>query len=388
MPAPTSVFTSRRDFLALSLAAGGALALGSIPRGARAEATPPLRILVLGGTRMLGPAIIDAALARGHSVAMFNRGKTEAELGTTIPDQVERLIGDRDPRIGGGLKALEGKRFDAVIDTSGLFPRMVTASAELLRANGAARYIFVSSISAYANHATPNADESDAPADPENPDAEEGDPGFVYTGELKRTCEQRVEAVFGDRCMIARPSYLVGPSDVSGRFAYWPVRVSEAVGDRATMLVVGAPQDPVQIVDVRDLGAWLITVAERNIAGTFNVSGPAVPPTFGAVLDACAAAAGTTPVFEWVSWQFLVDEHQPLPIVLPADGDYAGFHTRNGAKALRAGFSPRPIADTCADILAWVRAHPADEQTALRGGISPERETELLAKWNARHATQ
>ena len=380
--------TSRRDFLALSLAAGGALALGAMPRTARAKESPPLRILVLGGTRMLGPAIINAAIARGHTVAMFNRGKTEVELGTVIPPQVERLIGDRDPRIGDGLKSLDGKRFDAVIDTSGLFPRMVKASAELLKAGGTKQYIFVSSISAYANHATPNADESDTPANPDNPDAEEGDPGFIYTGELKRTCEQRALEVFGDQCMIARPSYLVGPGDASGRFAYWPVRVSEAFGDRATMLVVGAPDDPIQVVDVRDLGAWLVAVAERSITGTFNVSGPAVPPTFGAVLDACAAAAGTAPNLEWVSWQFLVDEHQPLPIVLPAEGDYAGFHTRNGAKALRAGFSPRPIADTCADILAWVRAHPADEQTALRGGISPERETELLAKWNARHATQ
>ena len=378
---------TRREFLILSLAAGGALALGPLAHRARGDADPRrLRVLVLGGTKMLGPAIIDAALARGHRVAMFNRGRTEVERGTAIPDGVERFIGDRDPRVGDGLKSLTGERFDAVIDTSGLYPRMVEASALLLKDQQCRHYIFVSSISAYANHATPDADESDAPANPEHPDAEEGDPGFVYTGELKRTCEQRVERVFGDACTIARPSYLVGPGDASGRFAYWPVRVSEAAGDRRTMLVPGAPADPVQVVDVRDLGAWLVRVAEERITGTFNVAGPERPYSMGEVLAACAAAAGTDPSFQWVSWPFLIDEHQPVPIVLPPDGPYAGFHRRNGTKALRAGFSPRPIRDTCADILAWVRAQPVEAQPALRGGLTPERETELLAKWAHRPA--
>jgi 2'-hydroxyisoflavone reductase len=375
--------TSRREFLALSVAVGGAAALGAWPRLVRAGDAPPLRILVLGGTKMLGPAIIEAAIRRGHRVAMFNRNKTEAERGTVIPPEVERFVGDRDPRIGDGLSSLKGQRFDAVIDTSGLFPRMVRASAELLESQGAARYIFVSSISAYAGHATPNADESDPPVVPANPDAEESDPGFVYTGELKRPCEQAAQAVFGDRATIVRPSYLVGPGDASGRFAYWPLRVSECIGDRRRMLVPGGPDDPVQVVDVRDAAAWLIAIVERNIAGTFNISGPEKPPTVGAMLAACAAAAGTSPAIAWVPWQFLIDARQPVPILLPPDGDYAGFHRRNGAKALRAGFTPRPVRDTCADILAWIRTRPDDERAALRGGLSPEREAELLAQWDA-----
>ncbi len=389
-----AISTSRRRFLSASLAAGATLALGSTPRRAAAGITSPaasrapLRILVLGGTAMLGPAVIDAALARGHRVTMFNRGKTEAQRGTPIPAAVERLVGDRDPRKGNGLAALKGREFDVVIDTSGLFPRHVACSADLLESQGTRRYIFISSISAYDNHRTPGADESDAPANPRNPYEEEGDAGFVYTGELKRPCEQAVERIFGAKATIIRPAYLVGPGDATGRFAYWPIRVREATGDHADMLVPGPPDMPIQVVDVRDLAAWLMLVAEQDIPGTFNACGPAAPLTITDVLHACEEAAGRTgdkaPRYEWVTWDFLRTQKLPMPIVLPPEGDTAGFHRRSGAKAIAAGLRFRPMRETAAAILAWWDQQPAEEKPRFRGRPTLEREQEALRAWKSR----
>ena len=375
---------SRRQFLASSLASGGLLALaGPIRRSMAAPARRhpsdvPLRVLVLGGTAMLGPAVIDATLARGHRVSMFNRGRTEAARGTQVPAEVERLLGDRDPRKGDGLRALKGREFDVVVDISGLFPRHVACSADLLQSQGVRRYVFISSISAYANHQTPGADESDPTVEPRNPYEEEGDEGFVYTGELKRPCEQAAERVFGSRATIVRPAYLVGPGDATGRFAYWPLRVREAVGEHAEMLVPGTPDMPIQVVDVRDLAAWLMVVAERDLSGTFNACGPETPLTFGQVLAGCEQAAGRAPRYRWATWAFLNQQHVEMPIVLPAHGSTLGFHQRSSTRAIHAGLTFRPMRETAAAILAWWDKQPADTKTTLRGGIALNREAELL----------
>lgn len=337
---------------------------------------------------MLGPAVVDAALARQHRVTIFNRGKTEIDRVTAIPASVERLVGDRDPRKAPGLGALKGREFDVVIDTSGLYPRHVACSAELLERQGTRRYIFISSISAYANHKTPGADESDAPADPANPYEEEGDENFAYTGELKRPCEVAAQRIFGDRATIVRPAYLVGRGDATGRFAYWPLRVREATGVHSEMLVPAPPEAPVQIVDVRDLAAWLIVLAERDTPGTFNACGPETPYTVRDVLTACEQATANTgdkaPRYTWVPWSFLIEQKAGVPILLPPDGDFAGFHRRKSTRALGVGLTFRPLRETCDAILKWFDAQPADKQAKFRGRPTLEREGELLRAWHAK----
>lgn len=379
-----SLMPSRRQFLALTAAT---VASAAIPRVARAHpaqpASSPLRLLILGGTKMLGPAIIDSALARNHHVTIFNRRRTELDTGVHIPDAVERLTGNRDPRIAPGLAALEGRTWDAVIDTSGLYPRHVATSAALLNRLGVAHYIFISSISAYASHAIPNSDESDPLADPENPYEEDGDPGFGYTGELKAPCERAVQRIYADRATIIRPAYLVGPGDATGRFAYWPLRTREGA-DHPDILVPGHAGTPIQVLDIRDLAQWLMLVVEQRLTGTFNACGPAKPHTIADVLAAGAKSASTNPRPHWVTWDFLREQRQPMPIVLPDTGRWAGFHTRKSDKAVAAGLTFRPLHDTADAILRWFDSQPATRHAALRGQPTLAREAELLAAWNAR----
>ncbi len=381
---------SRRQFLVFSAAT---LAMAATHRAARAHraqpASAPLRLLILGGTKMLGPAIIASALARNHHVTIFNRGRTERDTGAIIPDAVERLTGDRDPRIAPGLTALEGRSWDAVIDTSGLYPRHVATSASLLNRLGVPHYVFISSISAYASHATPNTDESDPTADPENPYEEDGDPGFIgYTGELKAPCERAVQRIYADRATIIRPAYLVGPGDATGRFAYWPLRVREATGDHTDMLVPGHVGMPIQVLDIRDLADWLMLVVEQRLTGTFNACGPAEPRTIGEVLAACEQSTGHTgsgaPRYRWVTWDFLRSQQQLMPIVLPDTGRWGGFHTRRSDKAIAAGLTFRPMRQTIDAILAWIDAQPAERLPVLRGEPTLAREAELLAAWRVR----
>ncbi len=224
--------TSRRQFLQYSLTAASLLALG--PRAlagpdkkkSTAAAKKKLKILVLGGTGFLGPAFVTAAQARGHTLTLFNRGKTRPEL---FPN-VEKLQGDRDPKKGEGLKALEGRKWDAVLDTSGYYPRMVKASAELLAPN-VEQYVFISSISAYANNDEPHEDESGPTAKLADPTVETMGKNFENFGGLKRLCEEAAETAFPDRATLVRPGYIVGPEDRSDRFTYWPVRYDEGRRD-------------------------------------------------------------------------------------------------------------------------------------------------------------
>jgi len=234
---------TRRSLLSV-LAGAGALA---------AAAPPKKRILILGGTGFLGPATVEAARSRGHVLTLFNRGKTRPGL---FPD-IETLHGDRDPNVGEGLKSLEGRKWDAVIDNSGYFPRQVGASARLLAPN-VGHYIFISSISVYADNSVEGLDESAAVATIADPNVEKITEQTY--GALKALCEKACEQALPGRTTVVRPGYIVGPDDASGRFTYWPIRFDRG----GEVLAPGAPQDPVQFVDVRDLGGWLITLVERG----------------------------------------------------------------------------------------------------------------------------
>jgi 2'-hydroxyisoflavone reductase len=331
------------------------------------------KILVLGGTGYLGPATIEAALARGHEVSMFNRGRTRPGL---FPN-VEHLNGDRDPNKDEGLNALRNRKWDAVIDNSGYVPRLVSASAKLLAPN-VQQYIFISSISVYADNAKENQDETAKVGTTSDPTVETVT-NDTY-GPLKALCEQAASEAFPKRAAIVRPGFIVGPDDPSGRFTYWPVRVDKG----GEVLAPGAPTDPIQIIDVRDLGAWLITLIENNTTGVFNACGPKDRLAWGDVLTSCQKAATSANSLTWVPVDWLRKEKGlNFPIWAPYTDDTRGFHTWNNTRAVKAGLKFRPHAETVADTLKWYKSQPADGRTKLAGPAAA-REAELLAKWRQR----
>jgi 2'-hydroxyisoflavone reductase len=325
-----------------------------------------VRLLVLGGTKFLGRALVEDALARGHDVTTFTRGETNAEL---FPE-AERLHGDRD----GDLQALEGTTWDAVIDTSGYVPRVVRASAEQLR--DSAFYVFVSSISVYPFPLSPGYDET-TPVQALNDPASEDVPRDY--GALKAACERVVGDVFGDRSAILRFGLIVGPHDPTDRFTYWADRVARGGEVRAP----GAPGRPWQFVDVRDGAAFALDVAERRLAGPFNVTNSA---TAGDVL-AGATATGVDDAFLEAEG---VGEWMELPLWVAPGGEVGAIHEADTSRARAAGLRMRPVAETVADTHAWsaTRTAPGPGTLAMGDagsvGLDPGKERRLLAAWHAR----
>lgn len=422
--------TSRREFLAAGVLAAGLALTARSARAASASAGPEakpqassksLRILILGGTGFLGPALLDAARARGHTVTLFNRGKTEKRKPHQF-DDVEKLYGNRDPKLRAddadsdspqGLSSLEGRSWDAAIDTSGYVPRVVKASAEALRER-IKHYTFISTISVYASNATANQNESAAIAQIDDPSVESMGAQQQNYGPLKALCELAAEAAMPGRVLNIRPGFIVGPNDPTDRFTYWPVRAAGPAGYASDMLVPGDGSEPVQFIDVRDLAEWIIRSIESNTTGTFNATGPSTPTSFKSVIAACLAAAEASgakaarPIF--VPWEVLEKQHVSiggdLPIWIPPIGEYAGFHQRDCSKAIKTGLTFRPTVDTCKALLAWwpielqrritVTAQmmndaknagkPAPnmpDPNTMRVGMAPEREAEVLAAWSA-----
>ena len=327
-----------------------------------------MRILILGGTIFLGRHVTQAALARGHEVVHFNRGQHGPEL---YPE-LERIRGDRD----GGLDALQGRTFDAVVDTCGYVPRVVGDSARLL-ANLAEHYIFVSSLSVYPDETTTGQDESAPVAVLPDPTVEEVT-GETYGG-LKALCEMAAEREMPGRTLSIRPGLIVGPLDPTDRFTYWPVRVA-----RGGEVLAPAPADfPVEFTDCRDLGAFIVRCAEGQTTGTIDVSGPNEPrPGMGVLLDMCQEVSGSDAVFRWAPEEFLAEQEVSPWMDLPLfTGTGApGLATRNGARAREAGVIFRPIIETIRDTLAWAREDGRD--LPLKAGLDPAREAEVLARLN------
>jgi 2'-hydroxyisoflavone reductase len=313
-----------------------------------------MRLLVLGGTKFLGRHVVADALAQGHEVTTFTRGRTNPGL---FPD-AEHLRGDRD----GGLDALSGRTWDGVVDTSGYVPRVVRQSAELLR-GAVERYVFVSTISVYT--------EPDELDEPETEDVE------AHYGALKRACERVVAEVYGERSTHVRAGLIVGPHDPTDRFTYWPRRLASG-GD---VLAPGDPEAPVQLVDARDLAAWLVRLALEGPGGTFDATGPAEPLTIGALLERARSALGSDATLVWVDDRCVLDAGvapwTELPLWLP-DGPQ-GLMERDVAPALAAGLELRPLEDTVRDTEAWDRGVPGERPT-----LSRTKEQRILA---ARAAT-
>jgi 2'-hydroxyisoflavone reductase len=359
---------NRRDLL---IAASAAALAASLPRGSLAAESPrKLNLLVLGGTRFVGPHFIEAARAHGHSLSIFNRGRTN--LGRV--KDVEVLNGDRN----GELDALKGRKWDAVLDTSGYVPRHVRLSAELL-ADNVAHYVFVSSISVYASLAKPN-DETSPVGKLADETIEKVD-GESY-GPLKALCEQAAEKAMPGRVTVLRPGLIVGPGDNTDRFTYWPARVARG----GEVLAPNSPADRIQILDVRDLGAFTLRAIETKTFGTFNLISSPGQFTIGSLLDACVQAAANDAQPTWVPAEFLaaqkVEGWSDMPVWVHAVGEEAAFADTSDARARQAGLTIRPMIDTVRDTLAWHRSRPAEEQAKLKAGIAPEREKQVLAAWH------
>jgi 2'-hydroxyisoflavone reductase len=328
-----------------------------------------MNILIIGGTRFLGRHLVDSALARGHEVTLFNRGKSNPDLFLNI----ETILGDREHDLGKLTQV--GREWDAVIDTSGYVPRIVRLSAQSL-AGGVKRYVFISSISVYADFKKTGIDENDPVGKIEDESFEEIT-GEAY-GPLKALCEKAVQDVFGeDRALIIRPGLIVGPNDPTDRFTYWPVRVARG-GD---VLAPEKPDAPIQIVDVRDLSDFIIRLMEENASGIFNATGPDYELTLGTMLDASKQVSNSDARFHWASVEFLtenkVEAWSDMPVWIPSSGDDAGVSGVDVSKAINAGLTFRSLEETVRDTLEWAKTRPPDHE--WRAGLKAEREAQLLA---------
>ncbi len=366
----------RRSFLA---GAGAALVGASVWPGLAAlahSAAAPLNVLVLGGTGFIGPPLLRYLTARGHSISIFTRGNREP----AVPG-VEPLVGDRS----GNLSALEGREWDVVFDNNARDYRWVQLTTELLKGK-VGRYVFVSTISAYAGEVL-GYESLDAGVKP--PPVDVGSPlarppaDFTMGDELpygptKALSERIVQAAFPETSTIVRPGFIVGPGDPTDRFTYWPVRIHRG-GD---ILLPGDGTDPVQIIDARDLMEWTVRLAENGTSGVFNGVGPAGTLTMAEFAYGIGAVTSTPRRYNWVPVSFLreqnVQPYSDMPIWIPGDP----LSAVGNSASIESGLTFRPLATIAADTLAWheSRGEPLDF------GISPARESAVLAAWREAQA--
>lgn len=378
----------RREFLTVAAAAGGALATGAgavtgVPvteapmrqaSGAGEKAPRSLKILILGGTNLTGPHTVRYALERGHEVSIFTRGRTQPGLFREAFEHVEQLIGDR----ADDLSALEGRSWDVVIDASGREESWTRASAELLR-DSVGTYVYISSTGVYYPYLTSGISE-DTPVAMEVPP---GGENLASTyGVMKARSELEAQKVFGDRTLVLRPGYIVGPLDGTHRGTYWPHRIARG-GD---VLVPGKRSDQVQQIDVRDLTEWMVRLLEDGVHGTFNVTGPAGRVSMEEFVYAVRATFSSDVRWTWIEdYAFLV-EHQvfyAIPWILPMD-DNLGSQRIDVSRARAAGLTYRPMAVTARDTLAWYESLSPEARATPPMAISPEKEVAVLAAWRAR----
>lgn len=325
-----------------------------------------MKILVLGGTHFLGRHFVDSALAGGHDVTTFTRGQTNPEL----HPEVEKLRGDRD----GGLEALEGRSWDAVVDTSGYVPRVVGDSARLL-SGSVGRYLFVSSISVYSDMSRPVGE--DSPVGTMEDESNEVIDGDTY-GPLKVLCENVVLETYDGRATVVRPGLIVGPNDPTDRFTYWPARLAR--GGR--ILAPGSPDRQVQFIDVRDLAEWMLLLVERETEGTFNATGLEPPITMGRFLEDCRKVAGGDSEIIWAKEDFLLENEagpwMELPMWVPESMGMAGLMHADVSRAIENGMTFRPATDTISATLEWFKTLP--EGYEMKAGMAAEKEEQLLTK--------
>ena len=361
---------NRREFLQTALGTAGLFGLqaagliGSARAADVAPADKKLKLLFLGGTGFIGPHQIEYALARGHEVTVFNRGRRTGMYG----DRVEEIIGNRDTKIDEGLTPLAGDRtWDIVIDNSGYVPRHVRDAVELLGSR-CRRYIYVSTVAAYDADAAAYFSEDGPLAELADPTVEKVD-GQTY-GPLKAACDRIVRDALGSRATVVRPTFIVGPGDTTDRFTYWVDRIHRG-GD-----IVGPAnaEVAVQTVDVRDLCTWLIHLAENDTAGTFNAAGQAW--TRASLLWAVRGTTGADSTFHWPSAALMTEMEMPAPMLDWGDQSRVFDHQAS----LQAGLTYRSVAESALDTLAWWRGQPDERRAKPRGWPADGLEARVLAK--------
>ena len=389
--------TTRRDLLKLGgLAAAGLGAAGlgagallpgmaqAAAQGAGKPAAPrpgkPMNLLILGGTGFTGPHQVRYALERGHKVTVFNRGRREMDWG----GEVEELTGDRDT---GDLSSLKGRKWDVCIDNPTSVPFWVRDAGKVLAGN-VDQYIFISTISVFADMSTPP-DESAALAPYEGADAMAETPttmraNMALYGPLKALSEKEAEKQFPGKATIIRPGLIVGPGDPTDRFTYWPLRLRQG----GEVLAPSDGSDPVQFIDGRDLAEWTVRMAENRTYGIFNATGPDYEMRTDAMLYGMRACTTAGAQLTFVPAEFLAEQNVApwgdMPVWVPGTGDSAGFGRVNIQKALAAGLTFRSLANTTQDLLAWYDQQPAERRAEIRAGIKADREKEVLAAWKAK----
>jgi 2'-hydroxyisoflavone reductase len=380
---------SRRDFVRTGAAAGAAALVPSIGAASPVSraGSAALRVLILGGTGFVGPHIVNELVSRGHGVAILTRGRREPSLFESAFERVEHLTGDRAQP--DGLNALRGRTWDVVIETSG-YRHAWTRDAVRALAGATQRYVYISSTGVFWPYHTQDIAENGRILLTDDPPLE-----LPSYGVMKALSENEVTNGFGERALVIRPGYIVGPGDTSDRWTYWPVRIARG-GD---IMVPGRPSDRVQYIDVRDLTAWLVSMVERGAGGTFNAVGPARPQTMQEFVYGIAATTSVPLTWTWVDdYDWL--KNYPLRTLengateglleavpwIMVDGDELGHMRIDGRRALAAGLTPRPLADTARDTLQWRQSDqvPAALRERPRYVLTPEQEAALLQAWRAR----
>ena len=386
--------TTRRNFLRRSALAVGGVTLAPVARRVgfdpilppnidQTQAITPLRILILGGTGFIGPTQVSYALSRGHRVTVFNRGQTHPGI---LPKQVEQLIGDRN----NNLEALKNRTWDVVIDNPTTLPVWVRNVAQILKGR-IGQYIFVSTSSVYAEMSWPGMGEDGPLAQYDGPD-----PMKVTVEQLRAStlplyaplkviAEREVQKSFPGKFAIVRPGLIVGPGDESDRFTYWPARVARG----GEVLAPGnSGKDTVQFIDVRDLGEWMIRLAEQKTTGVFNATGPGYKLTIGRMLEEIRIGTNSSAQLTWIDCDFLMSRGihawSDLPVWVASCGPERGFNGLSNKKALSKGITFRSVAETATATLAWLKSQPPERTARLRAGMSPEREAAVLEAWHAR----
>lgn len=340
-----------------------------------------MKILIIGGTKFLGRHLITAAQARRHDITLFHRGRHASEG----IENVEEIFGDRND----DLAKLKNQRWDACIDTCGYLPQTVKKSSEMLK-DAVEQYVFISSVSAYADFSDSDYDENAALAvlsEEQKTRASEIDPKSEMSavaladmyGALKALCEQETRKVFADKTLIVRSGLIVGAFDTTDRFTYWAMRVASG----GEVLAPGAPNRFVQLIDARDLAEWIVLMIENNRNGVYNATGKPFELTMGKLLEEIRCASRSDATFTWASEDFLkrekVKEWSEMPLYLAESVKEAeGFLSANIDKAVQVNLKFRPFSDTIQDTLRWRRT----KSEAMKAGIGAEREKELLRHWH------
>ena len=358
--------TTRRNFFQTSAASLSVAAIN--PVLPIQKAAKPLRILILGGTGFIGPHQVRYALARGHKLTLFNRGKTNPGL---FPE-VEHLAGDRQKS---ELDELKNREWDAVIDNPTTLPRWVREAGAILK-DKTKQYVFISTISVFADHFKIGMDENTPVATTNEPNDEKV--GANY-GALKALSEKEAEKAFPGRATIIRPGLIIGPGDPTDRFTYWPIRINRG----GEILAPGDGTDPVQFIDARDLGEWSIRMVEQGAFGTYNATGPKSVLTTAEMLYGIRAVTTADVKFTWADWKFLqenkVSPWSDMPVWVPGnEPSMAGFARINCARAIANGLTFRSLAETAS---ATIEDFSKREKAKLSSGLSAEREAEILKLW-------